>query len=93
MPVQHLAAQSLITAAETAKMMKKDNVVIVSTRTATDYQKVHINGAVHLNHSDLYKDGTVKNMLKSSSDIASILGSKGIGNDMTIILYDDGSGK
>ena len=83
--LQPLAAQNLVTAAETAKLMKNDNVVIVSTRTAADYQKVHIMGAVHVNHSELYKDGGVKNMLKPASEIATILGSKGIGDNMTII--------
>ena len=84
-PVQNVFAADVIAANEAAKIMKKSDVIFVSVRSAADYQKVHINGAVHVNHSDLYKDGAIKNMLKSSSEIASILGSKGIGNDMTII--------
>jgi len=85
--------QDIITAAETAKLMKNDNVVVVSTRTAADYKKVHITGAVHVNHSDLYKGGPVKNMLNSPQEIAQVLGAAGISESQKIILYDDGSGK
>jgi thiosulfate/3-mercaptopyruvate sulfurtransferase len=55
------------------KLVKNDDVVLVSTRTTSDYKKVHITGAVHINHTDLYKDGPVKNMLKSPAEIATIL--------------------
>ena len=64
-------SQDIVSAAETAKLIKNDNVVIVSTRTAADYKKVHITGAVHINHSELYKDGPVKNMLNTPQEIAS----------------------
>jgi thiosulfate/3-mercaptopyruvate sulfurtransferase len=73
--------------------MKNDDVVVVSARTAADYKKVHITGAVHINHSDLYKDGPVKNMLNSPEEIAKVLGAAGISESKKIILYDDGSGK
>lgn len=86
-------AQNLITAAELSKSLKSENLVLVSTRTIADYKKVHITGAVHINHTDLYNDGPVKNMLKSPAEIASILGSQGISETKTIVLYDDGTGK
>ena len=92
-PVSFVNGQDIITASELSKIIKKDNVVLVSTRTASDYKKVHITGAVHIDHTALYKDGPVKNMLKSQDEIAKILGSKGISESMTIVLYDDGSGK
>ncbi|MCK5366956.1 MAG: sulfurtransferase, partial [Cyclobacteriaceae bacterium] len=85
--------QDIITAQELSKIIKKDNVVLVSARTASDYKKVHITGAVHIDHTTLYNDGPVKNMLKSPADIATILGSKGISESKTIVLYDDGTGK
>ena len=79
-------AQDIIKANELAKIMKNDDVVVVSTRTAADYKKVHINGAVHINHSSLYKDGPVKNMLKSPQEIAKILGDAGISESKKIVL-------
>lgn len=85
--------QDVISAAEVAKIMKNDNVVVVSTRTAADYKKVHITGAVHVDHTALYKAGTVKNLLNTPQEVAKVLGSAGISESKTIILYDDGSGK
>ena len=93
-PINALIAQgSLVSAADLAKMSKDKNVVIVSARTTTDYKKVHITGAVHIDHKSLYNDGAVENMLKSPSEIATIFGKKGIGESNTIVLYDDGTGK
>jgi thiosulfate/3-mercaptopyruvate sulfurtransferase len=93
-PANFLFAKgSLISAAELAKIYKDKNVVIVSTRTLADYKKVHITGAVHVDHKSLYGDGPVKSMLKSPQEIATILGSKGISESKTIVLYDDGTGK
>ena len=54
-PINFLFAKgTLITAAELAKISKDKNVVIVSTRTLSDYKKVHITGAVHIDHKSLY---------------------------------------
>ena len=93
-PVNVLFAQgSLVSAADLAKMSKDKNVVIVSTRTGSDYKKVHITGAIHLDHKSLYNDVPVKSMLKNSSEIATILGSKGISETKTVVLYDDGTGR
>lgn len=92
-PVSLVKGQDIISAAETAKLMKNDNVVVVSTRTAADYKKVHITGAVHISHSSLYNDGPVKNMLNTPQEMAKVLGAAGISESKTIILYDDGTGK
>jgi thiosulfate/3-mercaptopyruvate sulfurtransferase len=92
-PASLLKGQDLITAAELSKILKGGKIVLVSTRTAADYKKVHITGAVHVNHTELYNDGAVKNMLKSPANIATVLGSKGITETKTIVLYDDGTGK
>jgi len=93
LPLCKVNAQDIIKANELAKIIKNDNVVVVSTRTAADYKKVHITGAVHLSHSALYKDGPVKNMLNSPQEIAKTLGAAGISESKTIVLYDDGTGK
>ncbi len=92
-PLSFTYGQDVITAQELAKIVKKENVVLVSTRTTSDYKKVHISGAVHINHSDLYNADPVKNMLKSPAEIAKVLGAKGISESKTIVLYDDGTGK
>lgn len=85
-----VSAQDLIEASELAKIMKKPDVTIVSTIATSEYNKVHILGAVSLFHKDLYND---KTMLLPDAQIAKILGSKGIKEDQMIVLYDEGSGK
>ncbi|GAB7087480.1 sulfurtransferase [Marinifilum fragile] len=90
--IQMTFAQDVISVKEFLKIKNDDNVVLVSTRKATDYAKVHIEGAIHVNHKDLYK-AEPKSTLKSTAEIAKILGDKGISNTNTIVLYDNGSGK
>ncbi|MFY0686497.1 MAG: sulfurtransferase [Cyclobacteriaceae bacterium] len=84
------AQLDFIAAKDAAKLMNDDNTIFVSMRTPTDYQKVHVVGAVNIDHKDLYGE---MSMLKSPTDIAKILGQKGLAANKNIILYDDGSGK
>ena len=90
--MQMTFAQDIISVKEFLKIQKDPNVVLISARKPADYQKVHIAGAININHKDLYK-ASPKSTLKSSAEIAKILGEKGISNTNTIVLYDNGSGK
>ncbi len=90
--MQMTFAQDIISVKEFLKIKKDPNVVLVSARKPADYKKVHIAGAININHKDLYK-ATPKSTLKSSAEIAKILGEKGLSNTNTIVLYDNGSGK
>jgi len=90
--MQMTFAQDIISVKEFLKIKKDPNVVLVSARKPADYKKVHIAGAININHKDLYK-ASPKSTLKSSAEIAKILGEKGISNNNTIVLYDNGSGK
>jgi len=80
-------AADLITPGELEKIMDNENVIVVSARSAKDYKKIHIKNAVHVDLEDLYKSGDVKGLLKSPDEIATILGSKGISESKTIVLY------
>ncbi len=82
--------KGVISAKELAEISKDDNVLIVSTRSAEDYAKVHIKGAIHVNHKDLYLEGDVKGLLKSPEEMAEYLGTMGISESNTIVLYDGG---
>lgn len=86
-------ASDFISVTETFKMMRQKDVIIVSAQKEADYKMTHIQNSVHIDHKDLYKDGPVKSMLKSPSEIAAILGKKGISETKTIIVYDNGTGK
>ncbi|NQT24907.1 sulfurtransferase [candidate division KSB1 bacterium] len=85
-----LASAQLISSKELANIIDGDNVVVISTRKSADYDKVHIKGAVNVWHSDLYQAGDVKGLLKSPAEIAKILGSKGISEKKTLVVYDGG---
>lgn len=92
-PVQQIVASDVISANDVAKELKSSEVVVVSVRTASDYQKVHISGAVHVDLAQLYTDNPVPSVLKASADISKVLGEKGISEKKQIIVYDDGTGK
>lgn len=87
------AGSDMITTKELVKIMKDNNTVIVSCRTPSDYQKVHIPGAVNVHHMTLYTEPASNGYLKSPEELAKFFGNKGISNSKTIVLYDNGSGK
>ncbi|MDE5416442.1 sulfurtransferase [Ancylomarina sp. DW003] len=90
--IQMSFGQDIISVKEFLKIKKDPNVVLVSARKPADYKKVHIAGAININHKDLYK-ASPKSTLKTVAEIAKILGEKGLSNTNTIVLYDNGSGK
>lgn len=83
----------VISAKDLAKLSKKEDIIIISARSASDYSSKHITGAINLYHKDLYAEDGVEAMLKPASEIAAILGEKGISADSKVVIYDDGSGK
>ncbi len=85
-----VAQIDVISAKEAASFINDDNAIFVSLRKTADFQKVHITGAVNINHTDLYGE---MSMLKTPSEIAKVLGLNGISESKKIILYDDGSGR
>ena len=87
------AGPELISAKELKGIMKDKNVVIVSTRTFSDYQKVHLPGAVNVPHMELYTEPASNGYIKSADELAKYFGNKGISESKTIVLYDAGSGK
>jgi len=88
-----LAQADVISVKDYLKIMKDKNVVLVSARKPADYKKVHIVGAININHKDLYDNIPIKSVLKPVNEIAKILGSKGISDSNKIVLYDGGTGK
>ena len=86
-------AQDIITVKELIAKKKDKNVVIVDCQKPSKYKAVHITGAINIYHKDLTKTSGPKGILKSTSEVAKILGSKGLSNTNTIVLYDNGNGK
>jgi thiosulfate/3-mercaptopyruvate sulfurtransferase len=65
-----------------------DNVVIIDMQSANDYAARHVPGAVNITKADIVVNEPVSNMLAPASTIEQVLGSKGISNDTTIVVYD-----
>jgi thiosulfate/3-mercaptopyruvate sulfurtransferase len=86
-------AQDIISAQDAKKLLNSKDAVIVSTRKAADYAKVHIKNAVNINVSDLASTTEPVGILKTPAEIAKILGEKGIVPTKKIIIYDTGSAK
>lgn len=85
-----LKAQDIISAKDAGKMINNDKVLIVSAMSPTDFEKVHVPGAININHTDLYGE---MSMLKPAAELGKFLGEKGIDPSKKIIIYDDGSMK
>lgn len=83
-------AQDVISAKELQNYLKQDNTILVSAQKEVEYNKIHITGAINIDHNLLYDDMT---MLLPATQVAQILGVNGISKDMKIVLYDEGSSK
>ena len=88
--VCQIASAQIIDAKELAKEIKAGGITVVSARKSTDYAKVHIPDALNVWHMDLYKDGDIKGVLKSTEELAAILGKAGISEKNTLVVYDSG---
>ncbi len=86
-------AQDLISVADLSKELKNPEFIVVSGELETEYEKVHITGAVNVSYKAFFKPGDVEGLLVSNEDIAKILGNAGISEKKTIVLYDEGSMK
>jgi len=86
-------AQDIISAAEAKKLLNSKTTVLVSTRKATDYAKVHIKNAVNISVTNLASTTEPKGIIKSPTELATILGEKGINPAKKVIIYDSGSNK
>jgi thiosulfate/3-mercaptopyruvate sulfurtransferase len=80
----------IISAKDAVKLVDDPNVIIISTRKAEDYAKVHIKNAINIEMKSLYVEGPVEGLLKSSSEMAKIFGDNGVDPSKTIIIYDNG---
>ena len=86
-------AQDFTSVNDAFKLMNKKGTVIVFCGKTADYAKTHITKSVNVYHGSLNNAEPIKSVLKSSADVAAILGKAGISNTATIILYDKGSSK
>ena len=90
--VSAISAQDVISANELAKISKSKDVLVVWAGAEKGY-KVHITGSISVPQVSLCNTEPIRNLMKPTDEMATILGSKGISADKTIVVYDEGSGK
>ena len=91
---QFVAAQDVISAADLGKKIKaKENLTIISVRKPADFKKSHLKNALNVDLKKLASEVEPKGILKSTDEIATILGKAGIDGTGLIVVYDDGKMK
>ncbi len=74
-------------------MLGDDNVAVIDARPAEAYKEGHIPGAVHLGADDVNDPNAhVAGARLPDSEIADMLGERGIDNNTQIVIYDDQGG-
>ncbi len=88
-------AQDLITAQEFIALKKeKPNLVVVDASKDKLYAQSHIEGAINIPYIILNeKDPKIDGSMLPLEDVAKILGNKGVSNDDSIVVYDEGTQK
>ncbi|HYE08691.1 MAG TPA: sulfurtransferase [Patescibacteria group bacterium] len=79
----------IIAAKDLKDYMNKQGVVIVDMQKPEDYAKGHLAGAVNIPMANIVISVPVPNMLAPKEQIEAVLGTKGIGNDTTVLIYDN----
>lgn len=87
-PVGFANPQLLVETAGLSQRLGERGLVIVDARSAADYDKGHIKGAVNIPVADTFlKDSPIPQMAGTKEQIEQLFGSKGIGNDVKVIVY------
>ena len=87
-------AQDLISVNDLNKAIMKKSVVVIDARSSKKFKAdAHIKNAVNLAYADLQQTTPIKGVLKSSADIAKLIGAAGIDGKKPVVVYDEGSGK
>ena len=70
--------------------LDRSKIIIVDTRTFTEYQQAHIKNAINLPANNTFGKGVNNNLLAPVSLIVNAFNKAGIRQSAHIILYDDG---
>lgn len=89
------AQNDLITAKEFITLQKdKPGLVIIDASKDKLYAQSHIEGAINIPYTILNeKEGKIDGLMLTVDEVAKILGAKGVSNEDTILVYDEGSQK
>lgn len=79
----------IVSAEDAIDLFSKENVVIVDAQNSEGYLVNHIKGSVNISRADIVVNEPVPNMLSSKQQIEEVMGTKGISNSSTVVIYDN----
>lgn len=82
----------VIEASALGDMMDGSDVVIIDARSKEDYDKGHLEGAIHLPPSKLTVSEPVSGLIAPKATIEEVLGANGIASDSTVVVYGNQGG-
>ncbi len=86
------AGEHIIAAKDVSRLSMSDDVVLVDMQEADSFALEHIEGAVSITREEIVVNSPYPNLLAPAEQIAKVLGSRGIGNDTLVLIYDDSKG-
>ena len=85
-------SERVIEASALGKVMSDSNVVVIDARSKEDYDKGHLEGAMHLPPSKLTVSEPISGLIAQKEQVEEVLGTNGIANDTEVIVYDNAGG-
>lgn len=79
----------IIDAGAVSEYIGAQGAVIVDMQKPEEYAKAHVKGAVNISLAEIVINTPVPNMLAPKGQIENLLGSKGIGNETMVVIYDN----
>lgn len=82
------SGKQIIEAKDALKMAAAGDVILVDAQPALSYNKEHVEGAVNIDRASIVVNAPYPNLVGEKAQIEKALGSRGIGNDSTVVIYD-----
>jgi len=82
----------VVEASALGDMMDGSNVVIIDARSKEDYDKGHLEGAIHLPPSKLTVSEPVSGLIAPKATVEEVLGANGITSDSIVYVYGNKGG-
>jgi thiosulfate/3-mercaptopyruvate sulfurtransferase len=79
----------IVEAKEVAELLEQPNAVLVDARSMPEYREGHLSGAVSISRADIVVLQPYPNLVAPASQIENVMGSRGVGNDSLVVVYDD----
>ncbi len=82
------AGKQILDAKKALTLISAGNLVVVDARNPDEYDKEHLAGAVCVSRADITVNYPYPSLVADKTQIEAVLGSRGIGNDATVLVYD-----